>query len=118
MTAESGGLATSALLAHSVPVGGKCLCALALIGDAASWDEEVRAAAHAVAAIVATQIRHANDLTQLAERQALTRALIGGTPIAVLAFDSRGDVVEFNPAAEKLSGYRCDDATACRWPTS
>jgi PAS domain S-box-containing protein len=99
----------SALVAFSVPVGGKCLCALALTGDAASWDEEVRSAAHAVAAIVATQIRHANDLTQLAERQALTRALIDGTPIAVLAFDSRGDVVEFNPAAEKLSGYRRDD---------
>jgi PAS domain S-box-containing protein len=102
--------AASALVVYSVPVGGKCLCALALIGAAASWDEEVRSAAHAVAAIVATQIRHANDLAKLAERQTLTRALIAGAPIAVLAFDSRGDVVEFNPAAEKLSGYRRDDA--------
>ena len=39
------------------------------IGNAVSWDEEVRATAHAVAAIVATQIRHANDLAKLAERQ-------------------------------------------------
>jgi signal transduction histidine kinase len=59
----------SVLLAYSVPVGGRCLCALALIGGAASWDEEVRATAHAVAALVATQIRHANDLAKLAERQ-------------------------------------------------
>jgi PAS domain S-box-containing protein len=100
---------SSALLAYSVPADGRCLCALALIGDAASWDEEVRATAHAVAAIVATQIRHANDLAQLAERQTLTRALITGAPIAILAFDAGGAVIEFNPAAEKLSGFRRDE---------
>jgi len=66
-----GGQAASVLLAYSVPVGGQCLCALALIGDAAHWDDEVRATAHGVAAIVATQIRHANDMAKLAELQAL-----------------------------------------------
>ncbi|MGH3204015.1 MAG: PAS domain-containing protein [Streptosporangiaceae bacterium] len=101
--------AASALLAYSAPADGQCLCVLALIGDAASWDEEVRATAHAVAAIVATQIRHANDLARLAERQALTRALITGAPIAILAFDAGGAVIEFNPAAEKLSGFRRDE---------
>ena len=101
--------AASALLAYSVPADGRCLCALALIGDAASWDEEVRATAHAVAAVVATQIRHANDLAQLAERQTLTRALIMGAPIAILAFDAGGRVIEFNPAAEKLYGFRRDE---------
>ena len=45
--------------------------ALALIGDAAAsdggyWDAETRASAQAVAAIVATQIRHANDMAALA----------------------------------------------------
>jgi signal transduction histidine kinase len=65
---SAGAGAASALLAYSAPADGQCLCALALIGDAASWDEEVRATAHAVAAIVATQIRHANDLAQLAEQ--------------------------------------------------
>jgi PAS domain S-box-containing protein len=90
------------------------LCALALIGDVAAgddgyWDAETRATAHAVAAIVATQIRHANDMAALAERQALTRALIAGAPIAVLAMDADGRLIEFNPAAEKLSGYRRDD---------
>jgi PAS domain S-box-containing protein len=69
----------------------------------------VRATAHAVAAIVATQIRHANDMTALAERQTLTRALIAAAPIAVLAMDAEGRLVEFNPAAERLSGYRRQD---------
>jgi signal transduction histidine kinase len=73
VTVESDGGASSALLAYSLPAGGRCLCALALIGDAASWDEEIRATAHAIAAIVATQIRHANDLATLAERQLVAR---------------------------------------------
>ena len=101
--------AASALLAYSAPADGQCLCALALIADTASWDEEVSATAHAVAAIVATQIRHADDLAQLAERQTLTRALITGAPIAILAFDAGGRVIEFNPAAEKLYGFRRDE---------
>ncbi len=109
VTVESGGLATSALLAYSVPVGGQCLCALALIGDPASWDEEIRATAHAVAAMVATQIRHAGDAARLAERQTLTRALIAGSPEAIMAMDASCRLIEFNPAAEELSGYRRDD---------
>jgi PAS domain S-box-containing protein len=99
----------SVLLARSVPVDGRSLCALALIGDTEDWEAEVRSTAHAVAAIVATQIRHANDMTALAERQALTRALITGAPIAVLAMDADGLLIEFNPAAERLSGYRRDE---------
>ena len=107
------------LLAHSVPVDGQCLCALALIADAAAgWDAEITATAHAVAAIVATQIRHANDMTALAERQTLTRALIAGAPIAVLAMDAEGCLIEFNPAAEKLSGYRRDDVLGRPCPRS
>jgi len=107
------------LLARSVPVDGQSLCALALIGDAPAldaegaddggWDAEIRATAHALAAIVATQIRHANDMAALAERQALTRALIAGAPIAMLAMDADVRLVEFNPAAERLSGYRRGD---------
>jgi PAS domain S-box-containing protein len=99
----------SALLAYSVPVNGQCLCALALIGDTPGWDEEVRSTAHTVAAVVATQIRHANDLARLAERQAMTRALVAGASIAILAFDAEGRVLEFNPAAERLSGFRRGD---------
>jgi PAS domain S-box-containing protein len=102
--------AVSLLLAYSAPVGGQCLCALALINDAASWDPEIRSTAQAVAAVVASQLRHASNLAKLAERQALTRALIQGSPVAIVATDVRGRLVEFNPAAEELSGYRRDDA--------
>jgi PAS domain S-box-containing protein len=108
-TVESDGLTASALLAYSASAGGRCLCALALIGDAASWDDEIRATAHAVATIVATQIRHANDLGALAERQMLTQALIAASPTAIVAMDASGRLVEFNPAAETLSGHRRDD---------
>jgi PAS domain S-box-containing protein len=106
---EPGELADSALLAYSAPVDGRCLCALALIGDAASWDDEIRATAHGVAAIVATQIRHANNMAALAERQALTRELIAASPTAILAVDADGRLMAFNPAAEALSGFRQDD---------
>ena len=101
--------AVSVLLAYSVPVDGQCLCALALIGELASWDAEIRSTAYAVAVIAASQIRHANDMARLAERQALTRALIQGSPTAILATDDRGQLVEFNRAAEELSGYQRDD---------
>ncbi len=109
VTVESDGEAVSALLAYSMPVAGQCLCALALIGDAASWDDDIRATVHAVAAVVATQIRHANDMAALAERQTLTRALIAASPVAILVMDSRGCLVTFNPAAEALYGYRSEE---------
>src|SRR5438034_1389809 len=60
---------------RAAPADGQSLCALALIGDApapdaegtdeGAWDAEIRATAHALAAIVATQIRHANDIATL-----------------------------------------------------
>ncbi len=63
--------AASVLLAYSVPIGGQSLCALALIGERASWDAEIRSTANAVAAIVASQIRHVNDLAARPDRGAL-----------------------------------------------
>jgi signal transduction histidine kinase len=65
----------SVLLARSVPADGQSLCALALIAEVTDWEAEVRSTARAVAGIVATQIRHANDMTGLAERQTLTHDL-------------------------------------------
>ena len=51
------------LLAYSAPVDGRCLCALALTGGTATWTEEVRSAAHAIAALMASQVRHAAILS-------------------------------------------------------
>ena len=107
--AADGPAEADALLACSTPVDGRCLCAIALIGDGASWDEETRATAHAVAAMAATQIRHANDVARLAERQAVTRALIDESPTAIFAMDDGGRLIEFNCAAERLSGFRRDE---------
>jgi PAS domain S-box-containing protein len=104
-----GGQISSALVTYSAPVAGECLCALGLIGDVTHWDEEIRSAAHAVAAVVAARIRHTTELARLAERQALAQALITRSPSAIIAMDANRHVVEFNPAAEALSGYRRDD---------
>ena len=59
----------SALVSYSVPLAGRCRCAVALIGDGPGWDEEIRATARAVATIVAAQLGHEGDLAQQANRQ-------------------------------------------------
>jgi PAS domain S-box-containing protein len=114
---RTGGRAGSALIAYSSLSGRQCLCALALIDDRANWDDEIRSTAHAVAAIAAAQIRHVNDLAEVAERQTLTRALIDGSPEAIIAMNSARHLVEFNPAAEQLSGYRRDDVLGRDMPS-
>ena len=106
---ESGGPGPSVLLASSAPVGGQCLCAIALVGDASQWDTETRPVLNAVATAVAAQIRHANNTASLAGQQALAQTLITGSPDAIIATDSRRRLVAFNPAAEQLTGYRRDD---------
>ena len=98
-----------ALLAFSAPVGGQCLCALALVAKAPDRDSEARPALGAVATVVAAQIRHANDMANLAGQQALAQTLIDGSPNAVVAADAARRIVAFNPAAEQLFGYRRAD---------
>ena len=73
------------------------------------WDTETRSVLNAVATAVAVQIRHANNVAGLADREALAQTLIAGSPNAVIATDSRRRIVAFNHAAEELSGYRRDD---------
>jgi signal transduction histidine kinase len=111
MPVTMGGQPASALLAHSAPVGGRCLCAVALIGDAAGWDSEVRAAAHAVTAIVATQIRHASSMARL-ERSHATLAdqterlncLIASAIPGVLITDERGTVTNISQSFGTMFG--------------
>lgn len=107
---ESGEPSLSVLIALSAPADGECLCALALAGDASEWDEETLSVLNCVAATVSAQIRHANDVAGLAEREALAQTLVNGAPDPILATDSGGRIVIFNPAAEELSGYRRGDA--------
>jgi PAS domain S-box-containing protein len=106
----------SALVAYSAPVGGQCLCAIALVGDTPEWDTETRAVLNAVATAVAAQIRHANDAARLADQHVLAQTLIAGSPDAIIATDSGRRLVAFNPAAEELSGYRRDDVLGQEMP--
>ncbi|HET9971487.1 MAG TPA: histidine kinase dimerization/phospho-acceptor domain-containing protein [Streptosporangiaceae bacterium] len=107
LTASSPGV----LLARSVPVGGQCLCALALIGDVTGWDDEVRATAHAVAAIVATQIRHANNIARLershaalADQTERLNHLITAAIPGVLITDEQGIVTNASESFGEMFG--------------
>jgi signal transduction histidine kinase len=107
----STGAPASVLLVHSVPVGGQCLCALALIGDVTGWDDEVRATAHAVAAIVATQIRHANDIARLERSHAAVagqterlNCLIASAIPGVLITDEQGTVTNVSESFGEMFG--------------
>ena len=99
----------SVLLAYSAPDSGRCLCAVALVGDSAQWNAASQATTRALAAIVAVQIRHANDTADLAERQVRSSALIDGSPIGIIVADAAGRMVVFNPAAEQFTGWRRDE---------
>ena len=99
------------LLAHSVPVAGQCLCALALIADVTAWDDEVRATAHAVAAMVATQIRHANDIARLershaalADQTERLNCLITSAIPGVLITDEQGTVTNASESFGQMFG--------------
>ena len=99
----------SALVAWAAAGAGEQRCALVLIGDAACWDAQTRSATRMVAALVAAQFRHAGDLAFLQERETVTKALVEATPNAVVIMDAERRVVEFNPSAEKLFGWRRAD---------
>ncbi|HIC97597.1 MAG TPA: PAS domain S-box protein, partial [Aquificaceae bacterium] len=45
----------------------------------------------------------------LAERGALFRALAENAPLAVILMDEEGKIIYFNPAAEKIFGYRAEE---------
>jgi PAS domain S-box-containing protein len=99
----------SLMMAYSAPDSGRCLCAVALVGDSARWDADSQATTRALAAIVAVQIRHADETTELAESQARDSALIEGSPDAIVVADAGRRLVLFNPAAEELTGWRRDE---------
>ena len=64
----------------SPPDGDRPLCTIALAGDGLAWTAEVRSTLRAIAAIVAAQIREASAIAGLAERRAVSVALIKETP--------------------------------------
>jgi PAS domain S-box-containing protein len=104
-----GGKPSSVLMAFSAPAFERCLCAVALVGDSARWNAESQATTRALAAIMAVQIRHANDTAELAERQGRSTALIEGSPFAIVVANAERRLVVFNHAAEELTGWRREE---------
>jgi PAS domain S-box-containing protein len=104
-----GGRPMSVLLGYSPPDAGRCLCAIALVGEAVRMTAESRACTRAIAGTVAAQIRHANDTAELAERQARTNALVEAAPSAIVATGADFRLITFNKAAEDLTGWRRDE---------
>ena len=49
------------------------------------------------------------DDDALAEREALLRAIVETTPNGLITIDDRGRILSFNPAAERMFGYRADE---------
>ena len=107
--ATASGQPASVRLAYAAPDGGRCLCAVALVGDPVRFGAECRATTRGIAAIVAAKIQHANDAAELAERQARTLAIFEGSPDAIVAADSGRRLVAFNKAAEELTGWKRDE---------
>jgi signal transduction histidine kinase len=108
-----GGRACRALVVYSPPVGGQCLCAVALIGDEADWDDEIQAVAHAVATLVAARVRDAAELAQTAAQERWLDSLIATAIPGVLITDEQGLVTHISesfgsmfgvPAAERVTG--------------
>lgn len=89
--------------------GGFPPCALVLVGQWAPWAAESQSTARALATVIASRLRRAEDTREIAERRAVTEALINAAPDAVVMADAERKIVAFNPAAEKLYGRRRDD---------
>ncbi|HEX9540203.1 MAG TPA: PAS domain S-box protein [Streptosporangiaceae bacterium] len=98
--------AESVLVVVAEQVVGRPSCALVLIGESAHWTAETRSTARALAAVIAGRYRRVSDIAELAEREAVTRAIIEASPEAVVIADEARRIVGFNPAAEALLGRR------------
>ena len=81
-------------------------CALILVAQRSEWPAEWQSTARALATVIAARIRRFEDTREIAERRAVTDALIGAAPDAVVVADAARKIVAFNPAAERLYGRR------------
>ena len=96
-------IAVAALPGDSPP------CALIFAGQRSQWTADSQASARALATVIAARIRRVEDTREIAERRAITDALINSSPDAVVVADAERKIVAFNPAAEELYGRRRAD---------
>lgn len=95
-----------ALIAVARLPGDSCPCGLALVGHRSAWTADSQSAARALATVIAARMRRVEDSREIAERRAVTDALIHAAPDAVVVADAERKIVAFNPAAEELYGRR------------
>ena len=103
-----------ALIAVARLPGGSAPCALILVGRRFQWGADAQATARALATVIAARIRRAEDAREIAERRAVTDALINAAPDAVVIADGARRIVAFNHAAEELHGRRSAEALGQR----
>jgi PAS domain-containing protein len=101
--------AESVLVAVAEQVAERPSCALVLVGESAQWTAETESTARALVAVIAARYRRSSDIAELAEREAVTRAIIEASPEAVVIADEAWRIVGFNPAAEALLRRRRAD---------
>jgi PAS domain S-box-containing protein len=97
-------IATARLPGHSCPY------ALIVVAERPGWPAEWQSTARALATVIAARIRRVEDTREIAERRAVTDALISATPDAVAIADGSRRIVAFNRAAEELYGRRSTEA--------
>ena len=71
---------------------------------------QLRSTARALLTVLAAQQARADDNAEIAERRAVSLALVDASPDAVVISDAARRIVSFNPAAERLTGHRAADA--------
>jgi PAS domain S-box-containing protein len=134
---DSGRRRGGLLVVPAEPVDGQRPCALALIGDTGRWKGGARSTLKAVATVVAALLTRDPDYVtaepapvspdlsivvpdpepfSLASGDSLARALVSGTPAAVVAVDSDRRIREFNPEAEHMFGHARADVIGLDMP--
>jgi PAS domain S-box-containing protein len=133
---DSGRRRGGLLVVPAEPADGQRPCALALIGDTERWKAAARSTLKAVATVVAALLAREPGYVA-AERQPappnltivpdlraispagddwLARALVSGSPAAVVAVDSDRRIREFNPEAEQMFGHARADVIGLDMP--
>jgi len=72
-----------------------------------AWDDEVKAAMEIVALAVGDAVERLQSDAHVSE--VVRRTMIQASLDAIIVIDETGAVIEFNPAAEKMFGYRRGD---------